>query len=60
MLSVEQEQQSRDVRAAGTVCAHVGFGADDDAAKVARDRLTKVLAHYREAFRTEQDETAPV
>lgn len=57
---MEQEQERRDVRATGTVCAHIGFGADDDAAKVARDRLTKVLAHYRKAFVTDQDETAPV
>ncbi len=60
MWGVEQEQERSDVRAAGTVCAHIGCGADDDAAKVARDRLTKVLAHYRKAFVTDQDETAPV
>ncbi|QGK68833.1 hypothetical protein GIY23_04080 [Allosaccharopolyspora coralli] len=58
---MEQQQQRREARTAGTVCAaHVGFGADDDAAKVARDRLAKVLAHYRRAFVTERDETAPV
>ncbi|QUH04715.1 hypothetical protein HUO13_31590 [Saccharopolyspora erythraea] len=31
----------------GWVCAHLGIGADDAQAKVARDRLTNALAAYR-------------
>lgn len=43
------DEEIRLAPAAG-VCAHVGFGADDAAARHARNRLANVLAAYRRAL----------
>ncbi|WP_460957645.1 hypothetical protein [Parasphingorhabdus pacifica] len=53
---VEEEKQARlrDEVTGGAVCAHIGLGADNEQAKVARDRLADVLAEYRRAFDKER------
>ena len=40
--------------ARGAVCAHIGIGAGDEQAKMARDRLADVLAEYRRVLVGEQ------
>ncbi|MFD0922772.1 hypothetical protein [Saccharopolyspora rosea] len=44
---------------AGGVCAHVGIGADDAAARHARTRLANVLAVYRRALLDDAPGGAP-
>ncbi|GAB3285270.1 hypothetical protein GCM10027563_17940 [Parasphingorhabdus pacifica] len=53
---MEEEKQARlrDEVTGGAVCAHIGLGADNEQAKVARDRLADVLAEYRRAFDKER------
>ncbi|CAM05478.1 hypothetical protein A8924_6655 [Saccharopolyspora erythraea NRRL 2338] len=42
-----EEKEELRANAGGWVCAHLGIGADDAQAKVARDRLANALAAYR-------------
>lgn len=49
----EKENRQDRPPAAGAVCAHIGFSADDAAAQVARDRLDTVLSTYRRLLTAE-------
>lgn len=49
----KEQDQLRAKSGTGAVCAHIGLGADNEQAKVARDRLAAVLAEYRRAINAE-------
>lgn len=54
MERMDEKESRQDLPPAAGVCAHIGFGADDAAAEVARDRLNTVLSTYRRLLTTEE------
>ncbi|RKT88724.1 hypothetical protein SAMN05421805_1011765 [Saccharopolyspora antimicrobica] len=46
----EVDQPRLQPGATKAVCAHIGIGSDEREARIARDRLDRILAAYRMAF----------